>query len=100
MDNSHTQNQEHISSYAEHFGTWVALILLTFMTVFVSLFGGGLHSLTVAMALLIASVKVTVVGLYFMHLKYDKKMYRLMMTVVMVLFTFFLFMVILDYLTR
>jgi len=52
------------------------------------------------MALLIASVKATLVGLYFMHLKYDKKMYRLMMTVVMALFTFFLFMVILDYLTR
>ncbi len=98
MDNSH--HEEHISSYAEHFGTWVALIMLTFMTVFVSVFGSGLQTLTVAMALLIASVKATVVGLYFMHLKYDKKMYRFMMIVVMALFTFFLFMVILDYLTR
>ena len=98
MDN--TQHEEHISSYAELFGTWVALIILTFMTVFISVFGSGLQTLTVAMALLIASVKATVVGLYFMHLKYDKKMYRLMMMVVMALFTFFLFMVILDYLTR
>jgi cytochrome c oxidase subunit 4 len=98
MENTH--QEEHISSYAEHFGTWVALIMLTFMTVFVSVYGSGLQTLTVAMALLIASVKATVVGLYFMHLKYDKKMYRLMMTVVMALFTFFLFMVILDYLTR
>lgn len=98
MDNTH--HEEHITSYAEHFGTWVALIILTFMTVFVSVFGSGLQTLTVAMALLIASVKATVVGLYFMHLKYDKKMYRLMMLVVMSLFTFFLCMVILDYLTR
>jgi len=98
MDNTH--NEEHITSYAEHFGTWVALIVLTFMTVFISVFGSGLQTLTVAMALLIASVKATVVGLYFMHLKYDKKMYRVMMMVVMSLFTFFLIMVILDYLTR
>ncbi len=98
MDN--TNHQEHISSYAELFGTWAALILLTFLTVFISVFGGDLHTLTVAMALFIASVKAAVVGFYFMHLKYDKKMYRLMMTVVLSLFTFFLFMVILDYLTR
>lgn len=98
MDNTH--HEEHITSYAEHFGTWVALIILTFMTVFVSVFGSGLQTLTVAMALLIASVKATVVGLYFMHLKYDKKMYRFMMLIVMSLFTFFLFMVIIDYLTR
>ena len=98
MDNTH--HEEHISSYAELFGTWAALIILTFLTVFISVFGSGLQTLTVAMALLIASVKATVVGLYFMHLKYDKKMYRVMMMVVMALFTFFLFMVILDYLTR
>lgn len=98
MDNTH--HEEHITSYAEHFGTWVALIILTFMTVFVSVFGSGLQTLSVAMALLIASVKATVVGLYFMHLKYDKKMYRFMMLIVMSLFTFFLFMVIIDYLTR
>lgn len=98
MDNSH--QEEHITSYAEHFGTWVALIILTFMTIFISVYASDLRTLSVAMALLIATVKATVVGYYFMHLKYDKKMYRMMMIVVLSLFTFFLFMVILDYLTR
>jgi cytochrome c oxidase subunit 4 len=95
-----TTAHEHISSYAEHFGTWVALILLTLMTVFISTFGADLRTLTVATALLIATVKALAVALYFMHLKYDAKIYWAWMTVVMALFIFFLFMVILDYITR
>lgn len=91
---------EHVSSYAEHFGTWIALILLTLMTVFISTFGADLRTLTVATALLIATVKAIAVALYFMHLKYDAKFYRAWMIVVMALFVFFLFMVILDYITR
>jgi cytochrome c oxidase subunit 4 len=94
------QEQEHISSYKEHFGTWAALILLTLMTVFVSAFGADLSTLTVATAMLIATVKALAVALYFMHLKYEAKIYRAWLIVVMALFVFFLFMVILDYLTR
>ena len=94
------QEHEHISSYAEHFGTWAALILLTLMTVFVSAFGADLSTLTVVTAMLIATIKALAVALYFMHLKYEAKIYRAWMIVVMSLFAFFLFMVILDYLTR
>ena len=65
--------QEHISSYSDLIGTWVALLLLTGMTVFVSVFGANLRTLTVATALLIASVKALVVGFYFMHLKFVAK---------------------------
>ena len=90
----------HISSYAEHFGTWVSLILLTFMTVFISVFGADLNTLTVATALFIASVKALIVAYYFMHLKYDPKLYRIMILVVMALFTVFLIMLTIDYLTR
>ncbi len=90
----------HISSYSEHFGTWVSLILLTFMTVFISVFGADLNTLTVATALFIASVKALVVAYYFMHLKYDPKLYKMMILVVMAMFTVFLVMLIFDYLTR
>ena len=95
-----TSAHEHISSYAEHFGTWVALILLTLMTVFISTFGADLRTLTVATALLIATIKALAVALYFMHLKYDPKIYTAWMIIVMALFVFFLIMVILDYITR
>lgn len=102
MSNNTITNDDdhHISSYAEHFGTWVSLILLTFMTVFISVFGADLNTLTVATALFIASVKALIVAYYFMHLKYDPKLYRVMILVVMALFTIFLIMLTIDYLTR
>ncbi len=103
MKHPHSTNEshaEHITPYREHVGTWAGLILLTMMTVFISVFGADLRTLTVATALLIASVKALVVAYYFMHLKYDPKIYRVMMGIVMTLFTVFLVMVIIDYLTR
>ena len=102
MSNNTITNDEHhhISSYSEHFGTWVSLILLTFITVFISVFSADLNTLTVATALFIASVKALIVAYYFMHLKYDPKLYRVMILVVMALFTVFLIMLTLDYLTR
>ena len=104
MSNKITNHQQedkiHITSYVEHFGTWVSLILLTFMTVFISVFGADLNTLTVATALFIASVKALVVAYYFMHLKYDPKLYRVMILVVMALFIVFIIMLVIDYLTR
>lgn len=98
--NSDSAHTVHITSYSEHFGTWVSLILLTSMTVFISVFGADLNTLTVATALFIASVKALVVAYYFMHLKYDPKIYRIMLIVVFALFIIFLIMLIFDYLTR
>ena len=105
MDNkeknsTNVAEHEHISSYREHFGTWAALILLTLMTVFISTFGADLRTLTVATALLIATIKSLAVALYFMHLKYEPRIYRAWIIVVMALFLFFLIMVIIDYNTR
>jgi cytochrome c oxidase subunit IV len=96
----HNQPHEHISSYAEHFGTWIALCMLTLMTVFVSAFGADLRTLTVATAMLIATVKALTVALYFMHIKYEPKVYKVWIIIVMALFAFFLFMVLLDFITR
>ena len=90
----------HITSYKEHFSTYLALILLTFMTVFVSVFGADLNTLTVVTAMIIATVKAVVVGYYFMHLKYDPTIYKVMLAVVMALFVFFMIMLTFDYLTR
>ena len=100
ITNDHHDDAPHITSYVEHFGTWVSLILLTFLTVFISVFGADLNTLTVTTALFIASVKALVVAYYFMHLKYDPKLYRIMMLVVMALFMVFLIMLVIDYLTR
>jgi len=94
------EKHEHISTYREHVGTWVALCLLTLMTFAVSVYGANLRTITVATALLIATIKGLTVALYFMHLKYEPKIFRAWIFIVLFLFVFFLAMVILDYLTR
>lgn len=90
----------HIVSYREHASTFMGLILLTIMTVTVSVFGADLYTLTVMTALTIASAKAIVVALYFMHLKYDPKIYRIMLGIVMVLFVVFIVLTLVDYLIR
>jgi cytochrome c oxidase subunit 4 len=90
----------HIVSYKEHASTFLGLILLTIMTVTVSVFGADLYTLTVLTALAIASAKAVVVALYFMHLKYDPKIYRAMIGVVIILFLVFLILTLTDYLVR
>ena len=93
-------NAPHISSYKDLIGVWVALIILTIMTVTVSVYGADIYTMSVLTALLIASTKALVVAFYFMHLKYDPKIYHLMIALVLVLFTSFLALTIVDYITR
>lgn len=100
ISNSEGAHTNHITSYSEHFGTLISLLLLTAMTVSISVFGADLSTLTVATALFIASIKALVVAYYFMHLKYDPKIYRIMIIIVIALFILFLIMLIFDYLTR
>ena len=52
-----------------------ALILMTILTVIVAQIPLGPFNLVVALA--IATIKATLVGLFFMHLKYDNKLYAL-----------------------
>jgi cytochrome c oxidase subunit 4 len=103
----HQQNQPsehhsdvHIVSYKDHASTFLGLVLLTIMTVTVSVFGADLYTLTVLTALTIASAKAIVVGLFFMHLKYDPKIYRAMLGVVLLLFAVFAVLTLVDYLIR
>ncbi len=101
----HTNHQSsghdvHIVGYREHFSTFVGLILLTIMTVTVSVFGADIYTLSVMTALTIASAKAVVVGLYFMHLKYDPKIYQIMLGIVLVLFIVFIVLTLIDYMIR
>jgi cytochrome c oxidase subunit 4 len=101
-NNNHNNDDHgtHIVSYKEHFGTLVGLIVLTIMTVTVSVFGANLYTLSVLTALTIATAKAMVVLLYFMHLKYDPKIYKGMLVVVMVLFVVFIVLTLIDYVGR
>ncbi|HEY3347960.1 MAG TPA: cytochrome C oxidase subunit IV family protein [Nitrospirota bacterium] len=57
-------------SYGKYFAVFAALLVLTFVTWAVSYQDMGV--LNVVVALIIASVKASLVALYFMHLRYEK----------------------------
>jgi cytochrome c oxidase subunit 4 len=93
-------HETHIVSYKEHASTFLALVLLTIMTVTISVYGADLYTLTVLTALAIASTKATVVAWYFMHLKYDPRIFRFMIGVVLLLFIVFAVLTLVDYAVR
>jgi len=92
--------EHHIVSYKINIGIWLGLIILTIMTVLVSVMGINLVAFSVVTALIIATTKAIVVAYYFMHLKYDSAILRILLIITMLLFLVFIFLTAIDYLTR
>jgi cytochrome c oxidase subunit 4 len=61
----------HISSVKFYVGIFVTLVMLTVLTVGVSYIHLG--KMNLAVAIIIASIKASLVVMFFMHLKYDNK---------------------------
>jgi cytochrome c oxidase subunit IV len=76
---------------------WAGLIVLTGLTVTASY--AELH-VAVQVALLIATVKASLVLLYFMHLRYEGRAYFIMLLVVLVTYAVFIGGTLTDYLFR
>ncbi len=69
MKNSNdNHSKKHTKAYV---AIWITLLLLTFVTVDVSYYDFG--SLNIVVAMLIATIKATLVAIFFMHLKYDNR---------------------------
>jgi cytochrome c oxidase subunit 4 len=82
-------NKEHIIVRAKTFVlVWAALLLLTAVTVAAAELRIGAASIVVP--LLIASAKASLVLWFFMHLKYERMLFRLMLLVPIVTLTFIL----------
>ncbi|MEJ2720611.1 MAG: cytochrome C oxidase subunit IV family protein [bacterium] len=90
-------DQEH-TGYDVYVLTWVALILLTAVTVTVA--GMHLGRLSVLTAVTIAGVKASLVLYFFMHLKYENRLLRTMVYVALATFTVFIALTFLDILFR
>ncbi len=90
--------ETHISSYTSHAVILIILLILTFVSVLVTGFHFGAFS--VAVALIIASVKVGTVLTYFMHLKFENLFLRLMVAGVFVLFALVIIITFIDYYLR
>ncbi len=65
---SHTQ-EHHITSNKTYLIVWAALMVMTAITVYVSYINFGMLNIVIALA--VASIKASIVALYFMHLKFE-----------------------------
>jgi len=64
--------KEHDSGIRIYLAVWGALVVLTAVTVAVSYVHLGM--MNVVVALLVASVKASLVALFFMHLRYENRL--------------------------
>ena len=90
--------KQHISSYASL--TVVLIILLTLTTISVLITGIHLGPVTVAVALVIASVKVAIVITQFMHIRFENLFLKLAVSGVFTLFALVILITFIDYYFR
>lgn len=91
-------HDNHISSDSTNWKVLFILLILTTITILVINIHVG--AFTVALALLLASVKVTIVLTYFMHLKFENMLLRLMVGGVFLLFAIVIVITFIDYYFR
>ena len=91
-------HDSHITSYALNFKVLLVLLILTMSSILVIKVHLGAY--TVAMALLLASIKTTIVLTYFMHLKFENLILRLMVGGVFLLFAIIIVITFIDYYFR
>jgi caa(3)-type oxidase subunit IV len=88
----------HILSDKTAFNTWIGLLVLTFITVAVAQIDLGALNFTVAM--LVASVKASIVCMFFMGLKYDDKENTVIFSTSLIFLSVFMILTFGDLLTR
>ena len=93
-----SENNEHISSYALNGKVLIALLCLTTLTVLAISFHLG--AFTVALALLIATFKGGIVMTYFMHLKFEYPLLRILAIGVILFYMSIVLTTFIDYLYR
>jgi cytochrome c oxidase subunit 4 len=92
------EHRQHVIASSVYVGIWAILMVLTGLTVFASYVDMG--DFNIIVALTIATIKGTLVVLFFMHLYYSSKLTKV--TVIAAMFFLFLLLALslTDYLTR
>lgn len=88
----------HITGYHTHAKVLIGLLMLTTMTILIPWL--DLSALTVLIALIIASTKAGIVMTYFMHLKMEMKLFRVLVIMVLSLYASVIILTFADYMTR
>lgn len=76
--------ESHTISYGTYIMVWLGLVALTAVTASVA--GLELGGITIVVALLIAITKSMLVGNYFMHLKFEKAIFKIFVAVCIITF--------------
>ena len=95
---SKNDEKHHIVPYRTFLLVLLVLLVFTFISIGVTNYNLG--PVTVLVALLLATVKTILVLTYFMHLKYDVKMFGILVAAVMAVIGVVIFITFLDYLFR
>jgi cytochrome c oxidase subunit IV len=93
-----TQSAEHVVSYRKLTGVWLALLVLTVTTVLVTRVDLGAAKVWAALA--IACVKSGLVIAFFMHMKYEARIFRTILFVALVTLATFIGFTFFDVLYR
>lgn len=94
----HFDPMSHVVPISMYVTIWAALMIFTGITVFAATV--ELHVFNIVVALLIATIKGTLVVLFFMHLRYSTKL-TMVTVIAAIFFLFILFgLSMTDYLTR
>ncbi|MEM9753999.1 MAG: cytochrome C oxidase subunit IV family protein [Planctomycetota bacterium] len=94
-DHAHDDHEHHGPSLLLLFGIFVTLMFLTFITVGITVFDFG-YRLNLVVALAIALVKAILVGLYFMHLRWDPPIFAFTLAVSLGFVALFIAFTLLD----
>ena len=97
MNQSNIEDR-HIIPLRVYLGVGAALLVLTVVTVIVAQIQLG--GFNVVAALFIAAVKASLVILYFMHLRYDKKIYLIIFLIAILFLSVFIIFTMFDTMTR
>ncbi len=92
------EEKHHVVPYRTFLWVLVALLAFTFISIGVTSYNLG--PLTVIVALLLAASKTALVLSYFMHLKFDVRMFAVLVVAVLILIGVVIFITFLDYLYR
>lgn len=94
MENTHTNS----TNYGTYILVWLGLVALTTLTVAVA--GLDLASLTIVVALAIATTKSLLVANYFMHVKNDSRVFKVFILVCIVIFLTMIILTFFDLIYR
>ncbi len=93
---AHEHNDiSHVASVKVLLGTFAALMVFTLLTVAAVKIDLG-SSMNLVLALIIATIKATLVCMYFMHLKYDKALYTVALLAALLFAMLFASFVLMD----